>query len=78
MRIYRKISSLMIAFGLLLWFVAGTCLPVHAEDYADGSLQLVCKSDDVILSGMELLKCHYFFHLTNFMQRISVILNDIL
>lgn len=53
MRIYRKISSLMIAFGLLLWFVAGTCLPVHAEDYADGSLQLVCKSDDVILSGMK-------------------------
>lgn len=53
MRIYKKISSLMIAFGLLLWILAGTFVPVHAQDYADGSLRLICKFDDVALSGMK-------------------------
>ena len=53
MRIYRKISSLMIAFGLLLWILAGTFIPVYAEDSADGSLKLICKFDDVALSGMQ-------------------------
>jgi len=52
-RIYRKIGSLLIAFGMLMWFIAGACFTVHAEDNADGSLQLICKSEDVILSGMK-------------------------
>lgn len=43
----------MIAFGLLLWILAGTFIPVYAEDSADGSLKLICKFDDVALSGMQ-------------------------
>lgn len=51
----RKISSFMIAFGLLLWSLAGIFVPVYAEDSADGSLNLVCifDEDKTVLSGME-------------------------
>ena len=51
----RKISSFMIAFGLLLWSLAGIFVPVYAEDSADSSLELVCifDEDETVLSGME-------------------------
>lgn len=50
---YKKVGTFITAFGLLLWILAGFSLNAYAADPEDGSLQLVCKSDDEIISGMK-------------------------
>lgn len=50
--ICRKIGSLLTACGVILWLLAGICFTAYAEDSADGSLQLICKSEDTVIEGM--------------------------
>jgi len=52
--VYRKFGAVLTAIGIFLCFIAGTFqLTAHAEDFEDGSIQLICSQDEQILGGMQ-------------------------